>query len=107
MASKFLVEIEPTIHRTPNPITFKTGLKIPNKKMCAVPTTDAVNIPNELCSEKYKLIERQNQLKRVLSATHQADHGYVTSNVLGEFICTIQNINTLYKICWKRQINQS
>jgi len=81
MATKFLVEIEPTIHRTPNPITFKTGLKLQNKKLFTE-TTDAVNPPNELCSEKYELLERQNQLKRVLSATHQADHEYVTSNVI-------------------------
>lgn len=82
MATKFLVEIEPTIHRTPNPITFKTGLKLQNKKLFTE-TSDAVNPPNELCSEKYELLERQNQLKRVLSATHQADHEYVTSNVIG------------------------
>ena len=82
MTTKLLVEIEPTIHRTPNPITSKKGIKVPIKKTYNT-TTDQVNVPNELSSEKYKLITRQNQLKRVLSATHHSPDSAYASNVLG------------------------
>lgn len=101
MTTKLLVEIEPTIHRTPNPITSKKGIKVPIKKTYNT-TTDQVNVPNELSSEKYKLITRQNQLKRVLSATHHSPDSAFASNLIR---VKIKNLDDLTRA--NRQRNSS
>jgi len=83
ITTKFLTEnldqLQQTVHHKPNPVRCKKGVRL----HFGAKFSEKANLPNQLSSQKCKLIDTHNKLKCVLSETRQTNHHeYVTPNVL-------------------------